>query len=651
MVCQFRVGWLVPGALLVLVVACSGGGKSATDAVMQETSVEAASADGPEAGGDGESLGSEVSLPPEPCQGQPLDGAAGHLLPQPARVFRYDGPLELVGNSVRWGGLTAGVEEELLALADARGLVEGSGQAAVEIAFYPLSAWETVVASCDSAESVGESYYLEVDVINGGALVRIAAADAAGRFYALKTLRQLLEGGDSVTIRPVAIYDRPAIATRGVLEGFYGQPWLPEERLLMVAESAHLKFNSYIYAPKGAATINTAWMLPFEKEELEHFAELVEVAKRNYVRVCFEIHPSFLFHYSTQGDFDTLLGKFESVIALGIDCVVLAFDDVPAALVPPDGDLFGSYTAAQVDFLPRLGDALLSAHPDLQLAFVPVEYYTQHEDAATAWPALGAALQPQWEIAWTGQQIGSTTVTLADAQEATALMGRKPLLGDNYPVSDDAYKTGIVHLGPLGGREAKLVESLSGLAFNAMPLAPASLPALATCADYSWNPGSYDPQASAARVARFYGGESAESGFLTLLMANRSPMLDGSHAPELEAALASLWGAWEGTGDVSAAQDLLRTAFFAPYAAVPGAFAKPGMHTGVREQLLPWAEALGGYGAVGEQALDLLAASAAGEAFDTEQFVGEVNTLAEGFARPTGKAMDDFLARVLMELE
>ncbi len=640
MVGHGRGSWLVTGVLLALLAACSSSGEPVLDVVAQETA------------GDSRFLADEISNPVgEVCQGPALAGPSGHLLPQPARVFSLGEPLELSGNSVHWAGFTSDVEEELLALAADRGLIAGSGDVTLEIFCHPAAAWELVVARCDEAGSVAESYYLDVAVVGGRATVEIAAADAAGRFYALKTLRQLLETTEGVAIRPAVIYDRPAVATRGVLEGYYGKPWSAEERLAMVEESAHLKFNTYVYAPKGAATINTAWMLPFEEEELEHFAELAEVAQRNHVQVCFEMHPSLLFHYSTSDDFETLLHKFEAVIKLGIDCVVLAYDDVPAVLVFPDADLYANYTEAQADFVPRLGAALLAEHPELSLAFVPVEYFTEHENAAAAWSALGAVLQPEWQIAWTGQQVGSTTVTLADAQEATALMGRRPLLGDNYPVSDDAYKTGIVHLGPLTGRDVELVKSLSGLAFNAMPLSYASLPALATCADYSWNPGGYDPEDSAARAARLYGGAASLTGFLTLVQANRSPMLEGSHAPELEAGLQSFWSAWEGTGDLAVAEAVLRNDFFGPFAAVPAAFDDPGMHAAVRAQLLPWAAALGGYGEAGEMALDLLAASASGEAFDTEPFLETILVLAEGFARPTGSTMDEFLARVVLELE
>jgi hyaluronoglucosaminidase len=631
------------GVSVVLAIFCScssGAGSAGKDVEVVDSAAEVV-----------ELRGEIAAEPLQACQGEVLGGPVGHLLPQPAQVFSFDTPHVLASAAVGWSGAFEGLEGELAALAEARGLTVGNGDLALEIIFLPDSAWPAVLASCGGSGSVAESYFLRVEVADGRAIAEIAASDDAGRFYALKTLRQLLVAGKSLAIHPAAIYDWPATGTRGILEGYYGQPWEPADRLSMVVEAAHLKFNTYVYAPKGAATINTAWMIPFEQQELEHFAKLAEVARENHVRVCFEIHPSFLFHYSTEGDFDILLAKFETVVDVGIDCLVLAYDDVPPELVPPDDEVYASYTEAQLDFVPRLGEALLAKHPGLQLAFVPVEYFTLHEDAATAWPAFGEALQEQWQIAWTGLHIGSPTVTLQDAQAATELLGRKPLLGDNYPVSDDAYETGIVHLGPLRGRDGDLVDSLSGLAFNAMPLPYASLPALATCGDYSWNPRAYDPELAARNSARLYAGESGEAGFLTLMMANRSPMLDGSHAPELETALSAFWEAWEGDGDISEAAELLRSEFFVPYGSVQDLLAGPGMDEEVVGQLQPWAEALGGYGVAGDEALDLLVASAAGEAFDTGPFVAKVNVLAAGFARPTGEAMDAFLARVVLELE
>jgi hyaluronoglucosaminidase len=626
---------------LVVLCSCSSGvGPAGNDVEVVDSVAEVAD------------LGEEVAAEPfQACQGVALEGPAGHLLPQPAQAFSFDTPQVLTSTAVGWSGPFEGLEGELAALAEARGLTVSNGDLALEIVFHSESVWADVLVSCGGSGSVAESYFLRVKVADGRAIAEIAASDDAGRFYALKTLRQLLVPGEFLAIHPATIYDRPATATRGILEGYYGQPWEPADRLSMVVESAHLKFNTYVYAPKGAATINTAWMIPFEKQELDHFAKLAEVARENHVRVCFEIHPSFLFHYSTQSDFDILLAKFEAVVDVGIDCLVLAYDDVPPELVPPDDEVFGSYTDAQMDFVPRLGEALLANHPDLQLAFVPVEYFTLHEDAESAWPAFGEALQQQWQIAWTGQHIGSPTVTLEDAEEATALMGRKPLLGDNYPVSDDAYKTGIVHLGPLRGRDRDLVDSLSGLAFNAMPLPYASLPALATCGDYSWNPGGYDPDLSASNSARLYAGESGEAGLLTLMMANRSPMLDGSHAPDLENAVTAFWEAWESEVDVAIAATLLRTQFFDSYLGITDAMLGEAAQADVTAQLLPWAEALEAHGAAGGLAVSLLEARLQGETVEVTSLEAALTDLKAHVAKPAGGQLVGFLERALQELE
>ncbi|MBA2280550.1 MAG: beta-N-acetylglucosaminidase domain-containing protein, partial [Acidimicrobiia bacterium] len=40
----------------------------------------------------------------------------------------------------------------------------------------------------------------------------------------------------------------PAIS--GIIEGFYGRPWVVEERLLVMRECARWGMTDYVYAPK-----------------------------------------------------------------------------------------------------------------------------------------------------------------------------------------------------------------------------------------------------------------------------------------------------------------------------------------------------------------------------------------------------------------
>jgi hyaluronoglucosaminidase len=84
-----------------------------------------------------------------------------------------------------------------------------------------------------------------------GIQVVLAGADADGTYYAAQTFRQLLERAARGRLLPsVALRDRPAMRVRGVVEGFYGEPWTHRARLRQLDFYGAHKMNTYVYAPK-----------------------------------------------------------------------------------------------------------------------------------------------------------------------------------------------------------------------------------------------------------------------------------------------------------------------------------------------------------------------------------------------------------------
>src|SRR5699024_520671 len=105
-----------------------------------------------------------------------------------------------------------------------------------------------------------------------GSVAVLAGRDARGTYYAVQTLRRLLDG--AATIPDVQVRDVPLIETRGSMERFYGIPWSPRSRLDHFAFYGEHKLNAYVYAPKDDRLLRAKWRALYVGEELEKLGGL-----------------------------------------------------------------------------------------------------------------------------------------------------------------------------------------------------------------------------------------------------------------------------------------------------------------------------------------------------------------------------------------
>ena len=86
---------------------------------------------------------------------------------------------------------------------------------------------------------------------------------------------------------------------------------------------------------------------------------------------------------------------------------------------------------------------------------------------------LGAALDPAFDIMWTGEEVCSREISPGHLIRVAEELGRKPFLWDNYPVNDGPRMSRHLHLRAFTGRPAANADHLAGHAVN-----PASQPTL-----------------------------------------------------------------------------------------------------------------------------------------------------------------------------
>jgi hypothetical protein len=293
-----------------------------------------------------------------------------------------------------------------------------------------------------------------------------------------------------------------------VIEGFYGVPWSHQDRLDVLRFMGRVGLNVYVYAPKDDPYHRERWREPYPPDDFARLAQLAETARAEGVEFWYAISPGGSMVYSDSGDYRALLDKIDAVRALGVEHFGLFLDDVPTTLRhEADRLAFGTLAAAHASLINRL-------HADLaargaQLAVTPTTYTDAWGDRAYV-EQLGSEVAPDVPFFWTGIDVAAPEITAEQAERWGRLIGRKPLIWDNYPVND--YARWRPFLGPFRGRASDLARAADGIVANPMNQAHASMIALATLADYARDPAGYDPD-SALRTAlsALYGDTAADA--------------------------------------------------------------------------------------------------------------------------------------------
>ncbi len=350
------------------------------------------------------------------------------------------------------------------------------------------------------------------------------ALGLAGRCAGCVELRVL--GGEDTVLTALSLTSRePGLATptlptavsalvdgfhpeSGLIEGFYGQPWSWREREAALVTLARAGMGLYLYAPKDDPYHRDQWREPYPVETVASFATLFGRAQQLGVRAVFGLSPFVDYDAEDEDDYTILRDKLLGAAQLDAAGVALLADDIEFEVDVTVDAALGAQHAAIAN---RLLADLRAEHPDAGLWFVPTVYSDERlaswEGAPDYLRAL-QALDPSIPVMWTGTGTFAETLVAADMDTVRELIGRDPLIWDNY-WANDAWDllSGRVHLSGYQGRSSDLHDAVLGVGAN--PQIQGSLSRLNAGALAAWiaNP-SDDTELEGSTI-----GASLETGF------------------------------------------------------------------------------------------------------------------------------------------
>jgi len=326
-----------------------------------------------------------------------------------------------------------------------------------------------------------EGYYINI----GKKKVVIAGNDEAGTYYGVQSFLQMTSQPEVMTAEVV---DWPDVLERGVVEGFYGNPWSHQDRLRQFDFYGRNKMNVYIYGPKDDPYHRNQWRVPYPTDEAKRISELAKAAAQNKVDFVWAMHPGGDIQWN-DADLKHSIDKLEKMYELGVRAFAIFFDDI-----------FGgeqSKAEKQAEYMNYLNREFVKKHADVApLILCPTEYNKSWAGKHYL-PTLGKVMDKDIRIMWTGATVVDM-INQTDMDWINGRIDRNAYIWLNYPVND--FCIDHMLMGPTYGNDLNIAHQLSGFVSNPMEYAEASKVSLYSIADYTWNMDAYSSQSSWERA-------------------------------------------------------------------------------------------------------------------------------------------------------
>ena len=252
----------------------------------------------------------------------------------------------------------------------------------------------------------------------------------------------------------------------GVIEGFYGKPWTFEQRKRLFNREKDFGFKYFMYAPKDEAKHRRLWRELHDEIEIFYLKELISASSAQNIAFVYAISPGLDMIYSSDQEIELLEQKLKQVYDIGCRDFALLFDDIDTHFhCSLDHKQFTSLAKAQV----HVSNAMYKKFgTDCHFMFCPTEYCTSRAfptlEESEYLQTVGSDLNEAFHVLWTGDRVISDELLAKHIKPVRKILKRKPLIWENLNAND--YDPRRVFLGPYLGRDAELIDEVSGILTN-----------------------------------------------------------------------------------------------------------------------------------------------------------------------------------------
>ena len=337
-----------------------------------------------------------------------------------------------------------------------------------------------------------EGYYLSVQSDK----VIIAGNDGAGTFYGVQSYIQIASASQ---VMQVTVTDYPDVPHRGLVEGYYGNPYSEANRMSLFEMFGRQKMNIYIYGPKDDVYHKDKWREKYPAAQGKKITQYVNAAKANKVDFVWAIHPGNDIQWNDT-DRRNIVNKLKAMYELGVRTFAVFFDDVWG------GE--GTRGDKQAELMNYITEQLGAAYDDVNPCIICPTQYNKGWSSGDYLNTLGSTMNKEVRIMWTGNSVVDM-INKADMQWINNQISRKAFIWLNYPVTD--YCINHLLMGPTWGNDLDIANMLSGFTSNPMEYAEASKLSLFSIGEYNWNMSEYNPDESWEEAIKYLMPQNSEA--------------------------------------------------------------------------------------------------------------------------------------------